>query len=204
MKLSTKAIVFFVLIFVLIYWLKNHSGYFPYSQNPLQYMPNMHHTAALKPQRDYPFFANNSGSRLPPEGAVARDINYYPYTKETPAEDVEAYSNPIPKSKKTLRRGQKIYNNNCIVCHGSKGMGEGYIVPPYPKVPSLHSERVLGLADSQIFHIITVGQNIMGAYGPQIREDDRWKAIHYVRALQLSQNPSEEDVRAFEEYGEVK
>lgn len=196
--ISLGAVALFV--FLLLAWLFNHSGYFPYEQNPMQYMPNMHRTAAVKPQRTAPFFKDGLGVRVPPEGSIARSQTPYDYTKTTPAEEVPARPNPLPKTKENLLRGQYIYSQNCIVCHGPKGYGGGYIVPPYPKVPSLHSERVTGLADSQIFHIITVGQNTMGSYAPQVAEMDRWKLVHFVRALQLSQNPSEQDVSAFENY----
>lgn len=195
-----KLSVVLIITFVFVYWLKNHSGYFPYSQNPMQYMPNMHRTNSVKPQRNYPFFKDGSGVRVPPEGTVARNIDYYPYSNETAAADVPATGNKFEVSMDNVKRGEKIFNTYCIVCHGPKGLGNGLVVPPYPKVPSLHSDKVRAFADSQIFHIISVGQNTMSAYGPQIEPDDRWKLVQYIRALQIAQNPSDEDLKAFENY----
>lgn len=181
-------------------WLINHSGFFPYSHEPLQYMPNMHHTKALIPQRAYAFFANGSSLRVPPAGTVAVGIEPYRLTKATPAADVPKMGNAVAATKEVLLRGQKVYMTYCVVCHGPEGLGNGYIVPSFPQPPSLQSEKIRGYADSQIYHIATVGQNTMGAYGPWIREQDRWALIHYIRALQLSLNPGADDVKAFEEH----
>jgi mono/diheme cytochrome c family protein len=35
-----------------------------------------------------------------------------------------------------------------------------------------------------MFHILTYGQKNMPSYASQVSEDDRWKAILYVRSLQ--------------------
>ncbi len=182
----------------LVFWLVNNSGYFPYTHNPLQYMPNMHHTKALIPQRGYDFYADGASVRVPPAGAVAVNQNPYPYTKATFAADVRKFSNPVAADLATVKRGQKVFMTYCVVCHGPKGYGDGYVVPPFSQPPSLQSEKIRGYADSQIFHVITVGQNVMGAYGPQIREQDRWAVIHYLRVLQRAENPNDEDIKAFE------
>ena len=185
-------------VMIFVFWLVNHSGFFPYTQNPMQYMPNMHRTKALIPQRGYSFYANGSSVRVPPVGTAALDIEPYRLPKSMPATEVPKSANPVPATKEVLLRGQKIFMTYCVVCHGPEGLGNGYIVPPFPQPPSLQSEKIRGFADSQIFHIISVGQNSMNAYGPWIREQDRWAIIHYIRALQLSQNPSDEDMKAFE------
>lgn len=182
---------------VFVYWLKYHSGYFPFEHNPMQYMPNMHRTNAIKPERNSEFFADGSGVRNPPLGSIARNLEYYPYAKETRAEDIPVVANPAERTMANMQQGQHIYNSYCIACHGPKGLGNGLVVPPYPKVPTLVSERVTGLSDSQIFHIITVGQNTMNPYGTQIIEKDRWKLIQYIRALQLAENPTQADIDAF-------
>jgi mono/diheme cytochrome c family protein len=111
---------------------------------------------------------------------------------------VRKFPNPVTADLATVKRGQKVYMTYCVVCHGPKGYGDGYVVPPFSQPPSLQSEKIRGYADSQIFHVITVGQNVMGSYAPQIREQDRWAVIHYLRVLQRAENPNDDDIKAFE------
>lgn len=184
------------------YWARFHSGYFPYSHNPMQYMPDMHRTPVLTPQRSSPFFDDGTGARSIPEGVVARSgltgANY-PYRDVLMANDVVRFNNPLPKTREIVLRGKELYETHCYVCHGAAGMGDGPVVPPFPKPPVLVSPKLYEWADSQIYHVITMGQNTMMSYAKQVREQDRWKIIHYVRVLQLAYEPSEEDIRAFEE-----
>ncbi|HET7625720.1 MAG TPA: cytochrome c, partial [Verrucomicrobiae bacterium] len=50
------------------------------------------------------------------------------------------------------------------------------------------------LPDGEIFNTITHGKNLMGAYGPNVPVQDRWAIIAYLRALQLSQVATIDDV----------
>ncbi len=188
-----------VVLMGFIFWYRYSSSWVQWSHQPLQYLPNMHRTESLKPQRGYDFFENFSAARIPPAGSVAREQNPTVYVgASVRAEDVAKTSAPLAVSRELLLRGQFVYNNNCIVCHGRDGNGNGSIVGAFPNPPSLNSEKIRGFADSQIFHIITNGQNTMGAYGPQIRESDRWAVVKFVRVLHLASAPSDEDLRAFE------
>jgi len=49
-------------------------------------------------------------------------------------------------------------------------------------------------SDGSIYHVITNGQNIMPAYDKQIKQDDRWAIVHYIRVLQRSLDAKEEDI----------
>lgn len=197
MSTLAKSIGALMALIVFVVWFTNHSGFIPFEHNPMQYMPNMHRTPALIPMRAYSFYEDGASVRPQPQGSLARTQHFYPYTKEVAAATVPGFSNPLPKSREVVKRGQYMYQNNCIVCHGSTGMGDGSIIGAYPKPPLLVSDKINAYADSQIFHVITVGQNIMGAYGPKIREEDRWAIVHYVRVLQRAYTPSSEDLSRF-------
>jgi len=162
----------------------------------MQFMPHMSNTPILKSQRGYDGFGNGASVMLPPEGSIAR--GHKPYRIETVEEAEAKLVNPLPRTRAVLERGQKVYNNNCTVCHGPRGLGDGPIVDPYPIPKSLQSENMLKWKDGHLFHVITAGQGIMPSYAQQIAPEDRWAAIHYVRALQRAENPTDEDIRAFE------
>lgn len=199
MKPTTKAIVTVIVVLVASYMFYKHSGWFQWSHQPLQYMPNMHRTKALKPQRGYEFYPDFASSRVPPAGSVAREQNPYKFADpKFLAGDVDKFKSAAPRSKEVVMRGQYIYNNTCIVCHGPDGAGNGSVVGAFPNPPSLLADKIRDYADSQIYHVIVNGQNVMGSYAPQISEKDRWAVIHYIRVLQLADRPSDQDINAFD------
>jgi mono/diheme cytochrome c family protein len=48
--------------------------------------------------------------------------------------------------------------------------------------------------DGELFHIITNGRNLMGAYAGNVTVEDRWAVIAYLRALQLARLGSPDDL----------
>jgi mono/diheme cytochrome c family protein len=64
----------------------------------------------------------------------------------------------------------------------------------YTPPPTFHSDRLRQIADGYIFDVITRGIRTMPSYADQIRPDDRWAIMVYIRALQRSQNARLEDV----------
>src|SRR4051794_22093967 len=114
MKFLIKTLIAFLVIAGAFYAFYKHSGFFLYEHNPMQYMPNMHRSAELKPQRGYDFFEDGSGARVPPAGVMARTQKSYPYTNAIRVESVEKKSNPLPPSREVVMRGRKVYNSTCI------------------------------------------------------------------------------------------
>ena len=54
---------------------------------------------------------------------------------------------------------------------------------------NLMEDRIVEMADGDIFNVITYGRRTMPPYGYQNRPEDRWAIIAYVRALQLKNGP---------------
>jgi mono/diheme cytochrome c family protein len=114
----------------------------------------------------------------------------------------ELLANPVPLTEEALLRGKNRFDIFCIVCHGPKGQGDGPAtgtnpvtqVPRFPAPPSLHTEQAQGYKDGTIYHIVTQGISKMPGYSDKLTEEDRWKVIHYVRALQRAMNPRPEDL----------
>ena len=104
-------------------------------------------------------------------------------------------NNPLPATPEVIEAGQKYYNNYCIVCHGARGDGLGFIVPKMTMPPQLFNDKVMKWSDGRIYHVITHGQGLMMSYATQLLPEQRWAIIHYVRALQRAARPTEEDLR---------
>ena len=135
------------------------------------------------------------------QGSIPRDYVRYAYADKgntiEEAKDVGLrLQNAMPVTMEHLLAGQKLYNVYCIVCHGKEGVGDGSIVGPerFPAPPSLHTDLARTYRDGTLFHIITKGVGKMPGYADKMEPDDRWKVVHYVRALQRSRDPKPEDL----------
>jgi mono/diheme cytochrome c family protein len=98
-----------------------------------------------------------------------------------------------------IRRGQQQFNVSCAVCHGASGRGgladAAYgIVGVYgPSVApaNLHTDDVRSQPDGQLFAAITSGVRNMPAYAHQVKVQDRWAVVAYLRVLQYAHEPPE-------------
>lgn len=174
-------------------------GYVKHSEPYYTYAPDMHYSPGLKPQEP-------GAMRLPPEGAVPR--GFRPYAVAT-NEQARLMSNPLPRDKASLHKGRQLFNVYCIVCHGALGEGDGPVAatpnwprPLFPRPPTLQSERVRDMKDGEIFHIISMGQNLMPSYGEKLVPEERWAIAHYLRALYRAKHPTPDDLKKAENYVE--
>ena len=178
---------------------------------PIEIFPDMARQAKLRPQEPNPFFANGVSSQLPPTGTVARSeplqttagavyrFEDSPVNtgRETGTTNFVAL-NPLPVDEPLLLRGRERFDIYCAPCHGRLGDGNGITkkLGVMPAVANLHDQRIVAMADGEIFNTITHGKGLMGAYGPLMPVEDRWAVISYLRALQLSWLGSVDDLPA--------
>ena len=168
---------------------------------PLEIFPDMDRQPKLRPEKPFDFFPNGLSSQLPPVGTVARSEPI-----ETAGGKVYAFedspvntgkisgttnfiaANPLPVDAALLARGREQFNIYCTPCHGGLGDGNGITkkIGVMPAVANLHDRRIVEMTDGEIFNTVTHGKGLMGAYGPLMATQNRWAAIAYLRALQLS------------------
>lgn len=125
----------------------------------------------------------------PPEGTVAVG-NPYPDLTQLPIPQQEALQNPVPYSLATLKRGEEVYNQTCVTCHGADGGGNGPVAgPPFGTGPlglvlpiGGPMSVAKGLTDGHIYTTITLGRGRMPSYR-RIAPDDRWAVVNYIRDL---------------------
>lgn len=164
------------------------------SQPAIEYMPNMAYGPRVPAQHEDPTNAGVTAMLLPVPGTVPRDYTPYRFAQADTTEAMRELTNPLPRTAEVLGRGQRVFMTYCVVCHGPKGDGQGYIVPKFPMPPVLFSDKVVNWPDGRIFHVISRGQNLMPSYASQILPEDRWAVIYYVRALQRAARPTAEDL----------
>lgn len=153
------------------------------------YFPDMFYSTAYETFSGNPNFSDGMTNRLPVEGTVPRDITPFEYTPD-PESRIKAgleLTNPVLSTPETIAAGKIVYTTFCLGCHGISGAGDGNLFTSglYPFRPlSISGKTAANLRDGEIFHTITLGLRLMGAHGGQIRPEDRWKLIVYIRSLQ--------------------
>ncbi len=158
----------------------------------LEMLPHMMDSPALKAQKLGP---DGIAMRVPVEGTIPQGYEPYRYAND-PEGAGKNLKNPLRRTHEVLARGQKLYNTYCIVCHGVRGEGDGSVVPKFPRPPSLSTDKVRGWPDGRIYHVISIGQNLMPSYASQLDPVERWAVVQYVRVLQKASSPNNEDLRA--------
>jgi mono/diheme cytochrome c family protein len=117
----------------------------------------------------------------------------------------QGFSNtfPFPITEEVMNRGEERYTIFCSMCHDRTGNGFGMVVRRgYRKPPSFHEERLRQAPAGYFFDVITNGFGAMPDYSASINPRDRWAIVAYIRALQLSQRATIDDVPA-EERGKL-
>jgi len=142
------------------------------------------------------FFVDGRSMRPPVEGAIARGALELTSVRGTGRDAGKFVAEiPVDVTKATVLRGRERFNIYCAPCHDQTGSGRGTIVlRGYPPPPSFHTPTLRQAPAGQLFDVITNGYRQMPDYAAQVPVDDRWAIVAYIRALQLSQNATLDDV----------
>ncbi len=155
------------------------------------------------PQRGSEFFADHRGARPQVVNTVARgelhEDSYF-YTGVVQGANgrrEERNEMPFPVTLEVLQRGQERFNIYCTPCHSRVGNGLGMIVQRgYKPAANFHDQVRMAQPVSHYFYVMTRGYGAMPDYSAQLTPVDRWAVAAYIRALQLSQAATVEDVPA--------
>jgi mono/diheme cytochrome c family protein len=159
------------------------------------YMPDMAYSRAVETYSDYSNL-KDSGihyNATPVSGTIKRNPGvYYELLKDTTGtyNTSAAFTNPLPPlSSEDMVEAERLYLVNCGICHGQQLDGNGPLYKggegPYPAAPkNLVGDELKKMADGTMFHSITYGKNLMGAYASQVSPKQRWMIVHYIRSKQ--------------------
>jgi mono/diheme cytochrome c family protein len=170
-------------------------------ETPIFGIRNMFDQPRYDVQEESAFFPDHRTMRPLVEGVIDHEQDTDPQVAAGRLDDESGYVLEIPKQVVSrasgmpalLDRGKQRYNIYCTPCHDSTGSGEGLakkravasgaaaFVPP-----TFHQDRIRKMPDGQLFATISNGKSNMPPYAMQIKVDDRWAIVSYVRALQMS------------------
>jgi mono/diheme cytochrome c family protein len=130
-------------------------------------------------------FPDQRALQAPVPGTVARgDLDHTKGGTQKPAVTAQL-----------LARGREQYDVFCSPCHDRVGTGKGIIVQRgFPRPASLHDERLRTAEDQHFIDAIIHGYGAMYAFADRVQPRDRWAIVAYIRALQLSQHATLDDV----------
>jgi len=159
---------------------------------------DMHDQPKYVPLRQSSFFGDERSARPLIAGTVARghlNDDVLLHTGKVGNADSTVF--PFAVTAQTMARGRERFDIYCSPCHGRTGQGDGMVVRRgFRRPPTFHQDRLRNAPAGQLFDVITNGFGAMPDYATQIRAEDRWAIVAYVRALQLSEHATLADVPA--------
>jgi putative copper resistance protein D len=92
----------------------------------------------------------------------------------------------VPYQTISVASGIRLFKENCSMCHGENGYGDGPLASQLSKPPANLTEPHTAFHTAgDIFWWLTYGKppGIMPAFRDQLSEDERWDLINYLRIL---------------------
>jgi len=89
------------------------------------------------------------------------------------------------KNSKSIAAGEKLYNKNCLICHGKTGKGEGSRAGT-----ALNSQHFLSsVSDKDLYNYVRFGREDTGmpGYGPRLSEKDINNLVSFIRDWQTEE-----------------
>lgn len=92
--------------------------------------------------------------------------------------------NPLPDIAVAAKRGEATFNQQCSVCHGTGGKGDGPDASRFQPPPTdLRLKRVQKETDGELYYKISNGRAPMPAFRPGLSDEERWKLVSYIHTL---------------------
>ena len=113
---------------------------------------------------------------------VGQDAAPAPWVAPDEAKKVK---NPVPANQETLAAAQQLFTDNCVLCHGEKGVGDGpgaktiKIKPANFTDPKIQASET----DGSLFWKMTNGRGPMPSWKDDLSEKERWELVNYIRKL---------------------
>ena len=173
----------------------------PSKKPPIHLNPNMDDVERYDAQEKQYFYEKDDRTKRNP---IEGTISYGFYKDDNPefflgrndeGEYVDKVSEILDIDENFIKRGQERYNIYCSVCHGYSGVGNGLVAQNDEYnviVTSILSETLDDKSDGYFYDIISNGKNNMKGYSGQIKEEDRWAIVTYIRALRYMKDNDNE------------
>jgi mono/diheme cytochrome c family protein len=104
--------------------------------------------------------------------------------------DARNVKNPVPVTPAGLAVAAKLFKDNCVLCHGEKGQGDGEAADTLNRKPANFTDKAMMSAetDGALFWKMSQGRSPMPSWEDAFSETQRWQLVNYLR--QLTKNAS--------------
>lgn len=94
-------------------------------------------------------------------------------------EDAKNTKSPTEATIESALIGKKLYNQNCISCHGTPTQADGIL----PTATDLGSDAYFARTEGETFYQITSGMGAMPSFAETLTEEERWNVVHFVQSF---------------------
>ena len=100
-------------------------------------------------------------------------------------DDAKKVKNPVPATPETLAAAEMLFQDNCVLCHGEKGVGDGPGAKTIKVKPANFTDPKLQASetDGGLFWKMSNGRGPMPAWKDELSDKERWELVNYIRKL---------------------
>jgi mono/diheme cytochrome c family protein len=100
-------------------------------------------------------------------------------------DDAKKVKNPFPPTPETLADAEQLFTDNCVLCHGEKGMGDGPGAKTIKIKPANFTDEKLMAAetDGSLFWKMSNGRGPMPSWKDTLTDKERWELVGFIRKL---------------------
>jgi mono/diheme cytochrome c family protein len=100
-------------------------------------------------------------------------------------DDAKKVKNAFPPTPDTLADAQQLFTDNCVLCHGEKGLGDGPGAKAIKVKPANFTDAKMMAAetDGSLYWKMSNGRGPMPAWKDTLTDKERWELVGYIRKL---------------------
>jgi mono/diheme cytochrome c family protein len=127
----------------------------------------------------------HSIARPEPEGSIPLDAR--PHFDDR--DEAETFKEAFPADAASVARGQTLFLERCVSCHGREGHGGGPVGRYFPPAPDLGYPVIQAHPDGYLYATIVLGGKAMPVMREGLSQKDLWDLVHFVRTVKPKAAP---------------
>jgi mono/diheme cytochrome c family protein len=100
-------------------------------------------------------------------------------------DDAKKVKNPFPPTQETLADAETLFTDNCVLCHGEKGLGDGPGAKTIKVKPANFTDAKMMAeeTDGSLYWKMSNGRGPMPSWKDTLSDKERWELVGYIRKL---------------------
>ena len=96
----------------------------------------------------------------------------------------KSIKNPIAVNAQSLSSGKELFKVQCLMCHGTKGKGDGFAAVALTPRPADFSKSLFqNQSNGEIYWKLSNGRAPMAGYKELLSEKELWELVNYIRSF---------------------